>query len=326
MILAPLIVDTDPAKHRGKNYFVGIDSQSNLTALKDPLKNPKFGHHDVSVVTQAYLETARQNDCTFTMQWLPSHVGIEGNEGADKEANRCRKMTPYSDQLLLEIEPATLRTFLLNHERTQFHSSILSDQRLLGKPSPRISACGLHSPDLRGRHQLSRSLQTLYTRWRLGVTTLVGSFPRRGFANYVPAEAPCRFCGNALETTLHLISNCTGTLPTRLRRGILPSSLRYDSRESILSVASLDAEISRTVPAEQHSDLQRIAHRDLSRARSQQDSAVDDSSTTPNEQRQRSSNTPTRFLLPLSPFLTAPRCIPPNRGSPKPWFSLPKNN
>ena len=107
---------------------------------------------------QIVVEKARQNNCTFTMQWLPSHVVIEGNEGADKEANRRREMTPYSDQLRFEIEPATLRTFLIHHERTQFHSSILSDQRQLGKPIPRYNACALNSPNLRVRHPLPCSL------------------------------------------------------------------------------------------------------------------------------------------------------------------------
>ena len=65
--------------------LIGTDSQ----ALVRALENDKATMNNE--VEELKRELTSVEETTITIQWIPGHVGIEGNEWADREANEARK-------------------------------------------------------------------------------------------------------------------------------------------------------------------------------------------------------------------------------------------
>ena len=61
-------------------------------------------------------------------QWVPAHIGIEGNEEANSLANYMRSESTTAMQLRHEIAPASLKPFLHQHERQKFHFQAIFDR------------------------------------------------------------------------------------------------------------------------------------------------------------------------------------------------------
>ena len=66
------------------------------------------------------LDTSRDLNIQMHYQWVPAHVGIEGNEEANSLANDMRSQSTLSMQMQHEIKPASLKTFLHQHEKQKF--------------------------------------------------------------------------------------------------------------------------------------------------------------------------------------------------------------
>jgi len=109
----------------------------------------------------------------------------------------------------------------------------------------RFDICGTKRSNFRDRASLPRSLQTLYSRWRIGQVESCGIYARK--LKFV--ESPqCRFCGFPTETTIHLLTDCPDTASIRANNGISLDTLRYDTRGNILAIACFDAFIRNTLP------------------------------------------------------------------------------
>ena len=100
------IISANPHQYRDTRIFIGTDSQSTLTAL-NPLKRPKFGKVDVSPIIKQSLDTSRNLNMEMHFQWVPGHIGIEGNEAANSLANDLRSESTIAMQIRHEIEPAS---------------------------------------------------------------------------------------------------------------------------------------------------------------------------------------------------------------------------
>ena len=59
------------------------DSRSGIEALKR--LTPKYQTHRINTIKNKAQDLITEGNMEITIQWLPSHVGIEGNEEADKE-------------------------------------------------------------------------------------------------------------------------------------------------------------------------------------------------------------------------------------------------
>jgi len=145
-------------------------------------------------------------------------------------------------QLQHAIHPATLRTLLRQCEKQRFHHHVVFDTHHTGV---RFDICGTKRSNFRDRASLPRSLQTLYSRWRIGQVESCGTYARK--LKFV--ESPqCRFCGFPTETTIHLLTDCPDTASIRANNGISLDTLRYDTRGNILAIACFDAFIRNTLP------------------------------------------------------------------------------
>ena len=68
----------------GHDYIIFTDSLSSLMALK----GNQFHHPFISDLLQKYSDLVRSNKCVV-LAWVPSHVGIKGNEKADALAKKA---------------------------------------------------------------------------------------------------------------------------------------------------------------------------------------------------------------------------------------------
>ncbi|KAI8761429.1 pol protein [Biomphalaria glabrata] len=134
--------------------------------------------------------TADRRDVTFI--WVPSHVGIEGNEAADREAKRALNhavsgtQIPYSD-LRQSIASATYREWQ-NRWEAETHSKLRQ-----------IVADVRWRPTSKG---LTRRGSTTISRLRIGHTYITHSFVLK------KEEPPlCEYCDSRL-TVEHILVDC----------------------------------------------------------------------------------------------------------------------
>ena len=95
---------------------------------------------------------------------------------------------------------------------------------------------------------MPRALQCLYSRWRVGEIETVGIYPRR--LGWISSPL-CRLCGYPSETTVHLLTACPGTYPTRASLGISFDTLVIESPDNIIRIARFDAWLRSVLPLEQ---------------------------------------------------------------------------
>ena len=158
--LPPIIVRTDPPAYSRKRIFVGTDSQSCLTAM-NPLKKPKYGKLDPSPTIKSYLDIGRLYNLCFLLQWVPGHTDLIGNTEADNLCQQQKQNSSLHEQLHCKIEPASLKTFLCQHEKAFFNNIVTFDRN--HHTGWRFVVCGLKRSNLQGRKDCPRALQTLYS-------------------------------------------------------------------------------------------------------------------------------------------------------------------
>ena len=140
------------------------------------------------------MEKLRQADVRIICQWIPSHVGIHGNEVADELA-KAGRLQPQP------IVPATLA-----------HVSSL----LRGKTAKRWRAAIEGNDDSRlaklyearraddYRDHLPRGDAVQIFRMRVNHVLLLASMSKRGWSQ----SASCRLCENRLEDVAHVLFDC----------------------------------------------------------------------------------------------------------------------
>jgi hypothetical protein len=87
--LLPSLIKQNSAPFEDKSIFIGSDCQSALVALaQGPLHNYAHSCTNISWSTtyQSYLYVANTYNCTFHIQYIPGHVGIQPNETIDQLA------------------------------------------------------------------------------------------------------------------------------------------------------------------------------------------------------------------------------------------------
>ena len=165
-------------------FILASDSLSSLKALQHAHSK---SHYLVLKITQLLAVTQNK----FILAWVPSHMGIEGNELADKIAQEAL-LLPHA--LPITLSDQELKEIISTHYHSQWqHQWQNSSAKLL----PYKNTLGL-SPYL----DLKRSHQVPLTRLRLGATRLTHAHL---FTGQQPAHCPS--C-NQRWTAAHLLLEC----------------------------------------------------------------------------------------------------------------------
>lgn len=81
------------------------DSRSALQSLYSPNKNRK----DIVIEIHTIIHQLRSRNCSVSMQWIPSHTGIYGNEKADKGAKAGANLPIVTNDIGLTVSEATAK-------------------------------------------------------------------------------------------------------------------------------------------------------------------------------------------------------------------------
>ena len=175
-------------------FVIFTDSLSSLKAIEN-FSNSK--HHLVFNI----IKLLKQLPCNkIILEWVPSHMGIEGNESADKIAKESLSLP---NPTMKNIAQPDFNKLLKKHtykmwQQNWEHSN--SSHRVI-KPNLTNSI----------PKSLSRKEQVCYSRLRLNTTVLTHK-------HYFEKQAPphCNTC-NMPITIPHLLLHCTKYDPQRLK-------------------------------------------------------------------------------------------------------------
>ena len=170
------------------------DSQVSLQLLLQ--RKPVSYVYSVTKVQQNILELRRRG-WNISIQWVPSHCGIQGNEMADTLANEAHALDIIDDypSELADIQPLINRAYNAQWAR-------LWDEKKNSCPLGRIKHKTIPWPHSRHRN---RPLDVILTRFRLGHTKLNAHMAAKGLRD----SATCSQCdAQEDETIQHFLLNC----------------------------------------------------------------------------------------------------------------------
>ena len=150
----------------------------------------------------------------ITIQWIPSHCGIEGNETADQLAKKG-SLLPQPN---VPVSYDTVRCMIKQNSKIDW-----LNEWALGK-SGRTLFRHMPKPDLKDNiSSLNRKEQSTIFRLR------TGHFPLNYHLNrFRPDHSPvCQLCSCPYETVTHILFDCPKL--TDLRSHLLPSSPSLDN-------------------------------------------------------------------------------------------------
>ena len=240
--MPPKVTRDNKEKYHQKRIFIGSDSRSCLSGMKSgPLRRRSPSHIDWTDLWTDYLSMIRDVDPEkVALQWIPAHVGIDGNEWADQQAKEHAQLFSRNQQLQERLcnDLPTLRVFLYRHLKDEW-------SRLAERVSARHCSLNGRRSNLGLRVGVPRAFQTLHSRWRLGEVESAGRCPRRLKWILTPT---CRACGHPVETTVHLLTSCAGASAYRANHSISIDTLVHETPANVLRIAQFDAWIRVTFP------------------------------------------------------------------------------
>ena len=71
---------------KDRKVIINTNNQASIQAIGDP--RTQSGQAFVIAVTR-WISTLRREGYTVELHWIPAHIGIDGNEMADKEAKEA---------------------------------------------------------------------------------------------------------------------------------------------------------------------------------------------------------------------------------------------
>ena len=188
------------------SWTIFTDSQSSLQAITQ-LK-PK---HPLVKTIQTRLIGLQHQQKKICFCKIPSHVGIRGNEAADKAANESLELPGlHTTKVYHRDYHFPIRRSIMNRWQSRWDQQIhnkLKQSKPCVKPWSNIPGG-------------NRRNETKITRLRIGHTRLTHSY-------YMSRGRPpeCTFCGESPLTTKHFLTECQITQPIRQRLN-LPSNLQ----------------------------------------------------------------------------------------------------
>ena len=206
-----------------KDTVIFSDSLSCLESLKSQnLENSSI--RDLSIKINSFLE---DYNITLTIQWIPSHCNIPGNERADTLA----KKGATKEQVLKPVSQATVKQIIKSNTKIEWLNAWASCEKgrsmfqHISKPNPKDQI-----------NLLKRKDQVVIFRLRTKHVQL-NSHLSRITKNHPPT---CTLCGHPDETVHHFLFDCP--VLQDLRTEFLPqnpdlTNTLYSSRQQLLNTS-----------------------------------------------------------------------------------------
>ena len=174
------------------HIVIFTDSKSALQALETFSDN---SHRDIGELAKAIDNLLVSYDTSVTLQWIPGHSDIPGNEYADKLAKegtqKDQPSKPCSNSTVKQILRNNFREVWFNRWATGSTGRMMYSE--MNKPRPHDKINSLSRPD-----------QCIIFQFRTGHCKLNSHLNR-----FNPEHPPlCRNCNHPYETVQHVLFDC----------------------------------------------------------------------------------------------------------------------
>ena len=189
-----------------------------------------------SELLEAYRRSVITHNMEYWISYIPAHVDITPQEEADTEARDAAHL--FDNNNIQSQIPISLKSFKAHLKRLRRKSWL--DPNNTDHNNHRYYTMGTKRSNLslRKNKDITRNMESLFSRYRVGEVESVGKYPRR--LKMVDDDGRCRLCQRAEETPLHLVSCCEGTESYRLVHDISRSTLVHETPENILRIVEFD--------------------------------------------------------------------------------------
>ena len=212
----------------GENYRICSDSKSGLEAIKNIYVENKVAPE--VIYCHEELQKLLEKGVTITLDWVPGHANISGNEMADTAAKQAsiedgQPLASVTPRMVNQIGEVIKKLKIRTLEDTRAFST---NKFIIQKKERRF--------EKKMYGALCKSEARVIFRLRSGHA---GTQAYR--ARFYNDDPRCTFCGNE-ETVEHLLFDCEGTEDSRkdIRKFIRENRIRQNS--DILSGAGLNSD------------------------------------------------------------------------------------
>ncbi|KAJ5533430.1 reverse transcriptase [Penicillium frequentans] len=204
-------------KHRSnpRTATIFTDNQAAIRACAHPQRSS--GQHTVREIS-CLVEALRGIGCHVRIRWIPGHVGVAGNERADRLANNAANTptTAPPSMVLLSGCRMKLRRIALEHWTQQWVDGRHGAYARLLLPAPTKDIFKLHETLQRAASSALIQMQT----GKISLPGYLNTIPRwreeQLEANPLRAPARCS-CDIGNQDTQHVLLTCPGFTDLRLR-------------------------------------------------------------------------------------------------------------
>src|SRR5579871_1541437 len=202
------------------NIVIFTDSKSTLQALEDYLQTD---NKEIILLAETIDTLQTSFNIKLTLQWIPGHVGIPGNEKADRLAKQGAAM----EQINTPTNNHTVKQILKNNSKDEWL------KRWAKGSTGRSMYKEMKQPDKNDCiNKLPRKEQCTIFRLRTEHTTLNKHLNRLKLAQ----EPKCRNCTHPFETVQHVLLECPALISER--KQLLPdrptiTNILYSSTQQL---------------------------------------------------------------------------------------------
>jgi ribonuclease HI len=174
------------------------DSKSSIQKLASGVSHDQA---TAKTITSLLQEISKAGNPDITLQWIPSHCGIPGNERADGIAKNATQL----DQQAAPIDYSTAKASIKRHCAEDWHK----------RARPPFEGAKTVAAELESG--LTMRERTVLSRVRAGGHTPHLAWYRNWITRRDPEPEPatCERCGEEDETVMHIMVDCPATMQKR---------------------------------------------------------------------------------------------------------------
>ena len=173
------------------NVVIYSDSRSAIEAIKSYINK-----HSIVLQIRTKLHEMKNKRITITLCWIPSHVGIQGNEDADKAAKEAIGIPNILSILPIEDWLTTINATIKNNWQNEWSNSFNNNK---------LKSIKATTKPWQSSSQKNRRQEVVLTRLRIGHSNIT-----HGHLMCTPHNPPpeCDTC-RVQVTIKHILAECT---------------------------------------------------------------------------------------------------------------------
>ena len=199
-VVLQTILETEP-NGTPQKYHIFMDNQAAIRAIQDPTGKPRSGQRLVQE-SMALLTQIRHHGGKIVLHWVPAHLGIYGNEDADKLAKAGAAISLPSWDPNPKGRTATKVKAAI---KKSFRDKWAEDWKVARKGADLRQICSTPTVHTIGRHKgLARAQSSILTQLRTGKIALRSFL----FATTLADSPVCNKCNKENQTVEHILFRC----------------------------------------------------------------------------------------------------------------------